>query len=309
MSVPWAAALDAAAAARVTLVLGATDTGKSTLVTRLAGALAEAGHAVGVVDADLGQSDVGPPTTVGLGRVRGPIARLAEAELVALEFLGVTSPARCMRETAESTARLVRRAQAIGCTRVLIDTSGLVAGAFGHALKRRKIDAVRPDVLIALQRADECEPILHGGAGAQGPAIVRLPAPVTTRRSPAVRSQARRHALEEHLAGAVAVTLDLTRVAARAAPAARGLVLTEAEGVLVGLDGRDEGTLGLGWVRAVDAPRARLTVQTAVAEARIAAVVIGRVVWLRWGGLERAPQSPRAARDAPTEPGRPSILR
>jgi polynucleotide 5'-hydroxyl-kinase GRC3/NOL9 len=276
VSSPWAAALDAAAAAPVTLVLGATDTGKSTLVTRLAGALAVAGHAVGVVDADLGQSDVGPPTTVGLGRVRGPIERLAEAELVALQFLGVTSPARCMRETADSTARLVRYAQAIGCTRVLVDTSGLVAGAFGHALKRRKIDAVTPDVLIALQRQDECEPILHAGAGARPAAIVRLPAPATTRRSAAVRGQARRRALEAHLAGAVAVTLDLTRVAARPAPAVRELVLSEVQGMLVGLDGRDEGTLGLGWVRAVDAPRARLIVQTAVAEARIAAVAIGR---------------------------------
>ena len=309
MSVPWAAALDAAAAARVALVLGATDTGKSTLVTRLAGALAEAGHAVGVVDADLGQSDVGPPTTVGLGRVHGPIERLAQAELVALEFLGVTSPARCMRETAESTARLVRHAQAIGCTRVLVDTSGLVGGGFGHALKRRKIDAVRPDVLIALQRADECEPILRTDAGARGPAIVRLPAPVTTRRSPAVRGQARRRALEAHLAGAVAVTLDLTRVAARPAPAARGLALADAEGVLVGLDGRDEGTLGLGWVRAVDAPRARLTVETAVAEARIAAVVIGREVWLRWGASNGPPNPPGRLGDAPAEPGRPSIRR
>jgi polynucleotide 5'-hydroxyl-kinase GRC3/NOL9 len=131
-----AAALDVAAAARVTLVLGATDTGKTTLVTRLAGALAAAGRSVGVVDADLGQSDVGPPTTVGLGRVRQPIAHLADAELIALEFLGATSPARCMRETAEATARLVRRALDLGCDRVLVDTSGLVAGPFGVALKR-----------------------------------------------------------------------------------------------------------------------------------------------------------------------------
>jgi polynucleotide 5'-hydroxyl-kinase GRC3/NOL9 len=276
VSQTWAAALAAAAAARVTLVLGANDTGKSTLVTCLAAALVGAGHAVGVVDADLGQSDVGPPTTVGLGRVRRPIERLADAELIALEFLGATSPARCMRETAEATARLVRRAQDLGCERVLVDTSGLVVGAFGHALKRLKIDAVAPDVLVALQHAAECEPLLHGHVEARRPAIVRLPAAATTRRSPAARGRARQRALEAHLAGAVPVTLDLTRVATRPAPAARGLVVTEAEGVLVGLDGPDGNTLGLGWVRAVDASRARLTVETAVAEARIAAVSIGR---------------------------------
>ena len=276
MSQTWAAALDAAAAARVTLLLGANDTGKTTLVTRLASALAGKGHAVGVVDADLGQSDVGPPTTVGLGRVRHSIERLAEAELVALEFLGTTSPARCMRETAEATARLVRRALDLGCERVLVDTSGLVEGSFGCALKRLKIDAVGPDVLVALQRAAECEPILRVYTEASRPAIVRLPAAATTRRSPAARRQARQRALEAHLVGAVPVTLDLARVPARAAPAGRGLAVIEAEGALVGLDGRDGCTLGLGWVRAVDAPKARLTVETAVEGRRIAAVAIGR---------------------------------
>jgi polynucleotide 5'-hydroxyl-kinase GRC3/NOL9 len=272
----WAAALDAAAAARVTLVLGANDTGKTTLVTRLAGALAEAGHAVAVVDADLGQSDVGPPTTVGLGRVRRPLARLGDAELVGLEFLGVTSPARCMRATAEATARLVRRALDGGCDRVLVDTSGLVEGPFGRGLKRLKIDAVAPDVVVALQRADECEPILRAWADAPGPAVVRLPAAPTARRSPAARRQARRRALDAHLAQAVPVTLDLARIAVRPAPAGRGLAVIEVEGTLVGLDARDGCTLGLGWVHALDAAAARLTVETGVAEDRIAAVAIGR---------------------------------
>jgi polynucleotide 5'-hydroxyl-kinase GRC3/NOL9 len=273
VSQTWAAALDAAAAARVTLVLGAIDAGKTTLVTRLAGVLAGAGRAVGVVDADLGQSDVGPPTTVGLGLVRRPIARLAEADLVALEFLGVTSPARCLRETAEATARLVRRALELGCDRVVVDTSGLVAGPLGLALKRLKIARVAPDVVVALQRADECEPILRVAAPGVGRRTIRLATAATTRRSPTARRQACRHALQAHLAGAAPVALDLARIAVRAAPGARGLALVP--GTLVALDGPDGRTLGLGWVRGVDAA-ARLVVETAVDPARIAAVGTGR---------------------------------
>jgi polynucleotide 5'-hydroxyl-kinase GRC3/NOL9 len=272
----WAAAHRAAADAPVTLVLGATDTGKTTLVTSLAVALAAAGHAVGVVDADLGQSDVGPPTTVGLGRVRGPIGGLADAEVIGLEFLGVTSPARCMRETAEATARLVRRALDTGCDRVVVDTSGLVQGPFGLALKRQKIDRVAPDLLVALQRRDECELILGVYAGQPRPAIVRLPASPTTRRSAAARCAARRRALDAHLAGGVPVTLDLTTVPARAVPSARGLAVVEIEGALVGLDGDDGRTLGLGWVTALDLPKARLTVDTRVDGRKVAAVAIGR---------------------------------
>jgi polynucleotide 5'-hydroxyl-kinase GRC3/NOL9 len=272
----WSAALQAAAAAPVTLVLGATDAGKSTLVTSLAGALAAAGHTVGVVDADLGQSDVGPPTTVGLGRVAGPIDRLADAQLIGLEFLGATSPARCMRETAEATARLVRRGLESGCDRVLVDTSGLVEGPFGLALKRQKIDRVAPDVLLVLQRADECEPILRLYANRPRLRIVRLAVAATARRSAAARRLARHRALRAHLAGAVPVTLDLTRVPARAAPAMRGLTVVEVEGALVGLDDAHGRTLGLGWVTALDMTKARLTVDTRVDGRAIAAVAIGR---------------------------------
>ncbi|HEU4368028.1 MAG TPA: Clp1/GlmU family protein [Methylomirabilota bacterium] len=276
MSGAWAAALDAAAAARVTLVIGAGDTGKSTLVTRLAGALAVRGCSVAVVDADLGQSDVGPPTTVGLGRVRAPIARLADAELLGLEFLGVTSPATCLRQTADATARQVRRALEAGDDHVLVDTSGLVEGRFGLALKRLKLERVAPDVLLVLQRADECEPIVRALAGVSRPVVVRLAAAPAARRSAAVRRRARQRSLETYLAGAVPVTLDLSRVAARPAPGGRGLAAIEAEGALVGLEALDGRTLGLGWISAVDVGRARLTIETRVDGARIAAVAIGR---------------------------------
>jgi polynucleotide 5'-hydroxyl-kinase GRC3/NOL9 len=272
---PPPAALEAVAAARVTLVLGASDTGKTTLVAGLASALADPDHPVGVVDADLGQSDVGPPTTVGLGRVHGPIERLDDVEAIGLEFLGMMSPARCMRETAEATARLVGRALDERCARVLVDTSGLVEGDFGRALKRIKIDRVRPDLVIALERAQECAPIL--AAYADGPpAILRLPAAATRRRSAAERRRGRRRALDAHLAGASPVTLDLARVPARAAPAGRGLAVIEVHRALVGLDDREGRTRGLGWVSAVDVATARLTVETAVDGARIAAVAVGR---------------------------------
>ena len=271
---PPAAALEAAAAARVTLVLGAGDTGKSTLVAGLAGTLAARGHTVAVVDADLGQSDVGPPTTVGLGRVRGPLERLDQAEVVGLEFLGMTSPARCMRETGDATARLVARALAGGCDRVLVDTSGLVEGDFGRALKRIKIDRVQPDLLIALQRGTECEPIL--ALYEESRTALRLPAAPTRRRSPAERRRQRQRALDAHLAGAVPVTLDLARIAARPAPPARGLAVIDVLGTLVGLDDRDGATRGLGWVSAVDVGKARLTVETTVAGEAIAAIAIGR---------------------------------
>ena len=127
-----------------------------------------------------------------------------------------------------------------------------------------------------LQARDECEPILRALPAAGGPVVVRLPAAPTARRSPAVRRRAREQALHSHLAVATAVTLDLARVPARPALPGRGLAVIDAAGALVGLDDPEGRTLGLGWISAIDAARARVTVETRVDAARVAAVAIGR---------------------------------
>src|SRR5262245_19584408 len=170
----WRAALDAVLGARVAMVVGASDAGKTTLVASLATGLAARGAAVGLVDGDVGQSEIGPPTTVGLGRVRGPLARLADAEPIAFQFAGVTSPARDIGGVVEAARRMVARARAEGFDHVLVDTSGLVSGWPGHLLKTRKIEAVDPDVVLVLERGDECAPIVASLAARARPRIVRL---------------------------------------------------------------------------------------------------------------------------------------
>src|SRR5919109_4035532 len=145
MAGPDPAALEAAARVRVTVIVGAGDTGKTTLAAQLASALAARGARVAVVDADVGQSEIGPPATVGLGAVSRRLGRLRDADLIALEFIGDTSPVRRIGQTADATGRLVRRALAEGFAHVIVDTGGLVEGALGLALKRAKLRAADPD--------------------------------------------------------------------------------------------------------------------------------------------------------------------
>ncbi len=226
----WAAALAAVRAARVTLLLGASDTGKTSLVASLATALLEAGDSVAVVDADLGQSEIGPPTTVGLGRPRAGFACLGDAEVVGLCFVGDTSPRDHVVETVLATHRMTARARALGVDRVIVDTSGLVQGEGGRTLKQAKIDLVAPDLVVCLQRAGECEAILRPYAGNRAPAILRLtPAPAVRRRTPEERRLHREHALAAYFAGARAVTLDLGRVALRAPALYAGPALSAGE--------------------------------------------------------------------------------
>jgi polynucleotide 5'-hydroxyl-kinase GRC3/NOL9 len=258
------------------MVIGQSEAGKTSLVTALAVALAAGGLAVAVVDADVGQSEIGPPGTVGLGRAVGAMTRLGDAQPVALSFVGATSPAREMTAVVRGTERLVGRARALDAARILVDTSGLVAGDFGRALKRRKIDAVKPDLLIALQTSAECEHILAAYAGRERPAIVRMPALVQPRRRSDVdRRRHRTAALAAYMTKARPLTLDTRRVSVRSV---RGEPLS-GEGILgalVGIEDEAGDVLGVGVVRDFDAGASMLTVNTPLAGGAVAGILVGQ---------------------------------
>src|SRR5689334_12910861 len=75
-----------------TLIMGGIDAGKTTFTRLLVNRLVERGRRIGVIDADLGQSEIGPPACVGLALVDAPIAALSDAVPHALAFVGATSP-------------------------------------------------------------------------------------------------------------------------------------------------------------------------------------------------------------------------
>jgi polynucleotide 5'-hydroxyl-kinase GRC3/NOL9 len=212
----WSDAVDRAAAARVVLIIGETDTGKTSFTTFLARSLAERAFKVGVVDADLGQSDVGPPTTVGLGLVTRPIGELGEAEVAGLYFVGSTSPQGHLLPTVIGTKKMVEKALALGVDRVLVDTSGLIQGELGRTLKQHKIDLVDPDLVLCLQRGGESEHILRPYGLGRRPEILRLPPGAEgPKRSQEERRQHRERSLQAYFQGARVLHLDLGKVVLR----------------------------------------------------------------------------------------------
>jgi polynucleotide 5'-hydroxyl-kinase GRC3/NOL9 len=268
------------AGAPTTMVIGASDTGKTTLVTKLAGALTARAFSVGVLDADLGQSEIGPPTTIGLGRVTDARQPLAQAEVVALHFVGVTSPAADLLGALIGARRLLDRAKSLGLQRVIVDTSGLVAGSLGRTLKQAKIELLDPDLVVCLQRADESEHIVSAYAQGGRPEVLRLAASTEVRpRSAEDRRRHRQERLEAYFQAARPLALDLDRVTMRwpgGPPLALEQVAAEMEGVLAGLEDASRATLGLGRVRAIDVSKRIIHIDSCVPGAEVAAVVIGR---------------------------------
>ena len=145
----------------IAILLGATDTGKSTLAKFLISHLCKRGLKVGLVDADIGQSFLGPPATIGLAVfISNP-----DWELVLsppeIFFVGSTTPEGHFPVHLKGVKRMVDKVSSYGPEVVLIDTTGFVSGEAGRELKRRKIDLVSPRFILALQKDDEIEPILE----------------------------------------------------------------------------------------------------------------------------------------------------
>jgi polynucleotide 5'-hydroxyl-kinase GRC3/NOL9 len=261
----------------VVLVIGPAEAGKTTFVARLANAFHARGLRVAIVDADLGQSEIGPPATVGLGAVRRRLERTGDAELVGFEFVGVTSPGRQPWRTAELTGRLAARARA-EFDRVVVDTSGFVAGGFAAAVKQRKIAAVDPDVVVAVQAADECEHILRALPARARARVVRLPAVGDAQpRTAAARRRHREAALARHLAGARPVVLEAARVALRSLRGEPVALADVRGGALVALHDARGDTLGLGVVTDVDVDAGTLTVRTTRAAREVTSVTVSEV--------------------------------
>jgi polynucleotide 5'-hydroxyl-kinase GRC3/NOL9 len=181
----WAGALEAVGHPGTFLLLGAVDSGKSTLAAVLADASLEQGRRVAVVDADVGQSSFGPPACVSMARVTTSIRSLQELTPDAMDFVGSPSPAGHLLQCATSTALLARAARAGGTETVIVDTTGLIAGPLARVLKAAKVRLLDADVLIALQSEDEVEHLLTPYARRSRPRVIRLP------RSRRVKSRSR----------------------------------------------------------------------------------------------------------------------
>jgi polynucleotide 5'-hydroxyl-kinase GRC3/NOL9 len=212
----------------VTMVLGGTDTGKSTLCTYLVYQAYRAGEPVGLLDLDLGQSHLGPPGTLGLNvfppRLPGDTGLFPEA----LYFIGRTSPLGAVLEVAVGSRVLADEARTRGIMRLVVNTSGLIHGPAAHRLKLAQMELLRPSLIPALVRGQELAPLLHTTAEAHKTLLV----PVSSRarrRSPEERRNYREQRFRDYFQKARILELSLASLVWRGYPFGWGLALAPAE--------------------------------------------------------------------------------
>jgi polynucleotide 5'-hydroxyl-kinase GRC3/NOL9 len=193
--------------AGVVYVLGPTDTGKSTLCRYLIGKLAGSEPAA-YLDADTGQSTVGPPSTVGLAVCAGKPARLTQTYL---RFVGSTSPQGHMLQHLVSTARLLEIARGQGIHPVIIDSPGWVEGLAAGEFQTRMIDLLNPDLVVAIQEGNELDGILANFRSRSGMTLRSIvPSPQVQRRSRAWRARYRQERYRTYFSGHIYIGIPLS---------------------------------------------------------------------------------------------------
>ncbi len=244
------------------LLLGGTDSGKTTLAYALFDALVAAGRpCVAHLDLDVGQGTLGPPTTIGL-RVSTRPGRIWQ------RFVGSISPQGHFLPAVVGAYKLHQQALALGAETLVVDTTGMVDPEVGGvALKRWKIELLRPAVVVALTQGRELDPIV---APLRRDGRVRLiEQPVSARavpRPPNHRIQARQARWRDYFAEAVAIRLPL-----------RELILWDGRprvrrGQVVGLLDAEGFILALGLIQGFEVASAGLEVLAPLSAEHTAAV-------------------------------------
>jgi polynucleotide 5'-hydroxyl-kinase GRC3/NOL9 len=147
------------------MVVGGMDSGKTSFCTFLVNEAVTKKLRTSVIDADLGQSDVGPPSTVGFNYVTEPVKDLFDIDAQDAVFVGSTSPSGAINKVIEGLIRLKDRVMEAGADFLVINTDGWVEGEEAAAYKVRLAEKLGPSAVVGMQRSNELTPILdslHG---------------------------------------------------------------------------------------------------------------------------------------------------
>jgi polynucleotide 5'-hydroxyl-kinase GRC3/NOL9 len=269
----------------ILMVIGVIDTGKSTLSHFLFRELCSQSNLTALIDADLGQSVVGPPTTVGLSIKKGPKALSNRAGLC---FVGSTSPRGHMLQTIVAVKKLVDRAISLKASHVVIDTSGFAGGPIGREFKFQKIDLVHPTHIIALEKGEELNLLLKNLSHKKGTSICRLkvsPEGIQSK-SPEQRRLYRESRFKAYFKNAKSVSLPMEKIGLHGT--IPDLVIRQNwDHLLIGLCDGDNHTLSLGIIEDLDLKKGSVSLISPINNInRVRSIQFGSI-YLNKNGEER----------------------
>ena len=144
----------------IVMVIGGVDTGKTSFCTFLLNSAVKKNLKTGIIDADLGQSDVGPPSTIGFNFVSEPINDLFEVDAKDAIFIGSTSPSGVLDKLTFGINYLKDILVTDGADFVIINTDGWIRGEEAAEYKIKLVESVAPSAIVGMQAENELATIL-----------------------------------------------------------------------------------------------------------------------------------------------------
>jgi polynucleotide 5'-hydroxyl-kinase GRC3/NOL9 len=255
------------------MLLGGPDTGKTTLAAELAGLLSK-NCRTGILDLDMGQSHIGPPSTIAWGFLEGGFKGWEDIKAEKLYFTGTLSPPGNLLPSITG-AKLLMESALEKCSKLIIDTTGLIAGPVGTLYKQHKIDLLKPDVVLAVQNSDELEHIISPYSLMDTPVIMRLKPSILARaKSTPVRAGFRAGRFKAYFEGSRVFDVDLNRRGVRYTNAGDDSKL---EGRLLSFRDQTGSDICLGVIEKARSAEGILTVRSPLMpDTEYACVIIGR---------------------------------
>jgi polynucleotide 5'-hydroxyl-kinase GRC3/NOL9 len=267
----------------IVLVIGVPDSGKSTLSRYLVHCLTHGHRTVALIDCDVGQTHLGPPTTIGMSLYKVPPDRLDALQPDHMRFIGATSPVGRISEVVHGTQLLSDKALHGGAQGVIINTSGLILGAPGAELKLSKVDVVAPQYVLALQESSEIEPLLVDIKRRHSASITRLPvSDDAQKRNLEIRRCLREEKYRAYFKDAKTMKLPVSLVdlSRYGHDGERNIVSKKEQNVLLGLCDQAGYALALGILRAWDVKDESMHILTPLSAAdckKVASVRFGDI--------------------------------
>ncbi len=251
----------------IVMVVGGADSGKSGFCTYLANRLMTDGCRVAILDEDLGQSDIGPPSTVAYATLTKPVTDLFDLVPESVFFVGATSPVSVQDKTVEAVCTLrneVLRRNNIDY--LIVNTDGWIMGDEARLFKSRLASELIPGIVFCLETPSE----IPSSCPSLGDALAgfrqeRVDSPVLVReRDVESRRSLRELGFAKYLEKARIKVVQLSHIKIEERKAQMLVAQGGAEDLLVALYDAQKHFLGIGVVRAVDYRRRAIKIFTAV---------------------------------------------
>ena len=215
------------------LVLGALDAGKTTFCQYLIEVAINRGLKSALIDTDIGQSTIGPPTTIGMKLLLSSddsSGQHLDGNADFLYYVGAITPVRNFLPVLTGTRLMVDAAQKASAEFIVIDTTGYIHENAAVMLKQQKIDIVQPHHLVCLGRSREMEKITASYKTMDWLGIHNLPVHNMVRiKNSERRQENRRTKFKTYFENTVIQNITFSEVCSARTPFFKGRIATQKE--------------------------------------------------------------------------------